>query len=98
MMELHLNYSKILKTAKEVDLGFEVRNVLKQLPDGSVSDLDILRFRNDCRTAIITALKKIFERSPLKYCFTRYVSCLSPELIARNATVASKRMKYSIEY
>jgi len=46
------------------------------------SDLDILRFRQECFNFIKEIFGKILERSPLKFkLITRSISCFSPHII-----------------
>jgi hypothetical protein len=45
------------------------------------SDLDILRFRQECFNFIKEIFGKILERSPLKFKLTRSISCFSPHII-----------------
>lgn len=59
----------------------------------TISELDILKFRNECLLFIKGICSKITERSPLKYPLLKDVSCFSPKLILNNPEIAKSRLK-----
>ncbi|GBM98061.1 hypothetical protein AVEN_121488-1 [Araneus ventricosus] len=50
----------------------------------------------DCATAYKTFCEKVFEKSPLKFQFTKGISCLDPSVII-NSTIADKRLSVCLE-
>jgi len=82
---------KNLPTAIQVKLSYTVKDAILQVRK-DVKSKDILLFRQDCRTALISMTKKILERSPLKYKFTCAASCLDPAVLSTIPDVCLKRL------
>ena len=51
-----------------------------------------MQFKMQFRKFIIALIKKMVERSPLKYKATRAISCISPSLILYNRMTSEARM------
>lgn len=58
-----------------------------------VSDVVKLNFYSGCQTFCTSTLRKLAERSPLKYPLVRGLSALKPATMATSSTVAIKRFK-----
>lgn len=78
-----------LCSTKSINLGVATSAALKK---SSMSDLQQLRFRQDCKVFVKGTVDKIIERSPLKYPLTRAASSLSPSVICRSKKLAEQRM------
>lgn len=87
--------SENLITAKQVDLGFATKDALRNSKKSK--DLDILQFRNNCRTAFVKMIEKIIDRSPLKFKLTKWISCLDPAVIAFDYKTAENRLTKCLE-
>lgn len=93
---IDISDSKNLLTAKEVDLGFATIEALRKVKH-KVKEIDVLRFRQECRTCLQVLCKKLLERSPLKYALTKSISCLDPE-IALHSNIRDKRLKSTLQH
>ncbi|KAJ8665634.1 hypothetical protein QAD02_007296 [Eretmocerus hayati] len=79
-----------------VDLGFENRDALQAV--GTKYPVETLnKFRKDCKKCLTAIVKKLIEKSPLLYNMPRYISCLSPYLIADDFVLAEKRLVLRLE-
>lgn len=75
----HLDDKNNIRLAKNIDLGFAVRDSIRSCRD-KLSDKDLLIFRQECLTSFIATCKKLLERSPLQYKLTKAVSFLDPRI------------------
>lgn len=55
--------------------------------------MQIMEFYQECSLFTREMCKKIFEKSPLKHNFVRFVSCISPSTINNTPDAAKKRME-----
>lgn len=95
LCNIQLTEANLLSSTK-VNIGFAAKVALNELkldPAGK----DVLLFRTSCKAYFVGFLKKMFERSPLTYPFTRFVTCLNPELIAHSPDIAKKRLQFCLE-
>jgi len=53
---------------------------------------EIMSFRISCRKFLVAAIKKVLERSPLKYKSTNAISCLNPNTILYNRSTSELRI------
>lgn len=88
--------SENLISAAVIDLGFATKTALKNNPK-SPSGKDVLVFRRDCRDAIVGVLKKLQEKSPLKYKMTVALSCLDPAVVCDKPDDAKSRFDDCLE-
>jgi hypothetical protein len=65
-----------LKTLHSTDIGFAASSVCKN----STSQMDELKFREECRTCSIF-VTKLVAKCPLQYSFVKGVTCLDPEVM-----------------
>lgn len=49
------------------------------LQDTKISDLRVLEFRRDCMQGLTNIVRKVQEKSPLKYATVRQMACLDPQ-------------------
>lgn len=85
-----------LLPASKVDIGFATNAALKQSRVKASDDL-VVKFLNDCKNGLVKMIKKIQERSPLRYNLTRYITCLDPILISEHTDLAQSRMDSCLE-
>ncbi|XDV11176.1 hypothetical protein PO909_000186 [Leuciscus waleckii] len=82
------------------DIGLGAESVLKVLQSKSsnrVGDLTVLEFRRDCIMCLSRIVKKMQEKSPLKYPTVRQIGVLKVSLTKELlASVASARTRYRI--
>lgn len=92
--KIDLNKVENLKSCKEVDLGYGTRQSLRN--SGKHSDLEVLQFRKDCRSAMVAVCSKLLEKSPLKSKMTKGISVLSPD-VTLNANLRDSRLKIVLQ-
>jgi hypothetical protein len=90
LLALDLTANENLLELRKVDIGFQTEKLLKEV---KASDKDKLAFRLECRNFLLGTIKKIVERSPLKYKLVRALSALDPSLQQKNPELAQTRMK-----
>lgn len=61
-----------------VDLGFLTKSEIRKVK--SCKDLDIWMLRKDAKRALKTFIKKLVERTPLKYSLTEHLTSLDPKV------------------
>ena len=54
-------------------------------------------FPEECKNAVIEILKKLKERSPLRYPLVRSAVCLNPQYLVENKETASHHMRFFFE-
>lgn len=67
-------------------LHFSVQN-------SKCSDLRVLEFKRDCMQGLSRIVKKIQEKSPLKYSTVREMDCLDPTVMSRDPDGCKAKMK-----
>ena len=55
------------------------------------------KFREECKNAVIEILKKLKERSPLRYPLVRSAVCLNPQYLVENKETASQHTRFFSE-
>lgn len=80
---------KIVKP-QDFEMDFATKVELKKMKS-FLSDKQILDFRRDMIMCIIYMAEKLLERSPLKYPFTKSISCFDPKIIVSDVGEATKR-------
>ncbi|XP_067143074.1 uncharacterized protein [Centruroides vittatus] len=83
-LKIDLNANENLVHLKNLDIGFGVKKVLKEL---KVSDKDILCFIRDCQKVLKVMTQKIIEKGPVKYKCVKALSSLDPEIIKMQSNV-----------
>jgi len=90
LKENHKVYSKI-------DIGFMAEKSLKSAVDQKtkkkISDKELMQFRMESKEFLIKLVKKIMEKSPLKYSLARNMSSLDPREMG-NAAKESNMKKF----
>ncbi|KAJ8666106.1 hypothetical protein QAD02_007768 [Eretmocerus hayati] len=80
----------------KIDLSFKTSGALQQIKP-KLADEKFTQFKRACRTSHLTIVKKLFEKSPLLYKMTRYITCLNPSLIAHKPVLAKKHLEVVLE-
>ena len=82
----------------EIDIGFAAKTTLeKALRDKKISQLQVLEFRKECESMLVTTVTKIQERSPLKYNLARRLSSLDPRVMVSNQEKATKMFQQVLQ-
>lgn len=70
---------------------------LQTEPGGRVGELSVLIFRRECRQALVTMVKKLQEKSPLKFPVVRAIACLDPTSMHRDPEWCLTKMKTTVQ-
>ncbi|CAM4573936.1 unnamed protein product [Leuciscus chuanchicus] len=87
-------------SASLTDIGLGAESVLKALQSKSsnrVGDLTVLEFRRDCIMCLSRIVKKMQEKSPLKYPTVRQIACLDPSVMSRDPEWCKGKMKSLVQ-
>ena len=75
----------------EADIDFAAKITLEKVyKEKKISQLQVLEFRKECESMLVTIVVKIQERSPLKYNFARKLASLDPRVMVSNPDQAIK--------
>ena len=78
----NIEKAKNLTSSKSIDCGFVAMRLLATITrDKLASERQILEFRLDCRNILRTLVKRLQEKSPLKYGLVRNLTCLNPQTL-----------------
>ena len=80
MFKLELDTAGVYVHPQDLDLYHSAKSGLRATKDGK-DKKSVLKFKTECLEYLKATIKKIMQRSPLKYAITRGMSCLSPEVI-----------------
>lgn len=76
--------------AKSIDIGFGASSCCRNL-----KEIDVLRFRNECKHFMVILVEHLNKKSPLRKKFVKGASCLSPNVML--SSVRSSRIKIALE-
>lgn len=82
-------------SAKHVKLGYSVHAELRKVK--GCSELEILKFRNECKLMLKTICLKLLEKSPLKYKLCKAISFCDPTFLARSSSSCLKRLELALK-
>ena len=75
----------------EVDIGFAAKTTLRKFTKRKrLVNFQVLEFRKECESMLVTTAAKIQERSSLKYNFARKLASLDPRVMVSNPDQAIK--------
>jgi len=94
LIKIDLSDKSNLISAKNFEMDFATKDALKEIK--GISNLEILKLKEDMCKCIIGMVEKLCERSPLKYIFSKAISCLDPR-IALDPKIAHKRLTACLE-
>jgi len=80
---LHVNFEDAKNCLKLSELQIGVSTEL-ELKKSTAKDVDKHKFRLECKQCLVKIVRKLAERSPLKYKFVEAASCLAPACILDN--------------
>jgi hypothetical protein len=85
LSKLDVTKSENLCDYAKVDVGFSALKILKGLQAAKkISDRQVLDFRMECRSFLAGVVRKIMEKSPLKYQLVKNMTALDPRLMAKS--------------
>ena len=95
---LKLDLEKERVENKKIEVGFKAEGELKSLlSTKAISECQVFQFREECRQFVVECVKKIFERSPLKYRLARNMACLDPRLMVSDQEHSKSKCKRLLE-
>lgn len=77
--------------AKDVVIGYDTKKAIKEARK-ELKEVEVQKFRVDCRNFLKVLVCKMLTRSPLTYPLTRASTCLDPALIANDKGIAKQRL------
>ena len=80
VFKLELDTAGVYINPKDLDLYNSAKSGLRSTNHGK-DQKSVLKFKTECLDFLKATIKKILQRSPLKYSLARAMSCLSPEVI-----------------
>ena len=80
VLNIDLAADKNMLPSSSVNVGFAASNALKKLTS-TVQVTEVRKFRQQARNMIVALIRKVLERSPLKYPLSLFISSLSPTQI-----------------
>lgn len=95
LCNLDLDKERLLKEAKDVTLGFAVREQLRKCRS-QLTTAEIGQFRKECRSFIITIVKKLVKNCPLHKNIVKGATCLNP-LNMTDERKASSRVDMALQ-
>ncbi|XP_063731290.1 uncharacterized protein LOC134858964 isoform X2 [Eleginops maclovinus] len=90
LTKLDIGDKNILMPVHCVDIGLGAEEALK---NSKSSDLRILEFKRDCMQGLSSMVKKVQEKSPLKYSTVRQMDCLDPTVMSSDPDGCKAKMK-----
>ena len=79
MMKIKFDDTDSHVDIKKLNVGFKTDSMLKELiTTKKISERSLLDFRTRAKTMLIGIVKKLIERSPLKYSLRRNMAFLDP--------------------
>ncbi|XP_041668456.1 uncharacterized protein LOC121526132 isoform X4 [Cheilinus undulatus] len=98
LVRLDVADQKIWVNLKEADIGLGAEVALKDLQRKNIiGELTDLEFRKDCVKGMSNILKKVQDKSPLKYPIVRQVACLDPTVMYSNPDWCQGRMRSLVQ-
>ncbi|KAK9976520.1 hypothetical protein ABG768_021725 [Culter alburnus] len=94
LTKLDLSEKKNLLLPQKIDIGLGADKALK---DTKISDLRVLEFRRDCMQGLTNIVRKVQEKSPLKYATVRQMACLDPSNMFRDPDRCKEQMKCLVQ-
>lgn len=94
LLKIDFDDNNIYCPYKQIDLGFRTKKFLKE---SQASESEKLCFLRDCRYFISALIKKLIERSPLKFKATKMFSCLDPNNLFNDMDLSKKGFNQLLE-
>lgn len=87
LLKLNFEDNNIYLGYSQIDLGFRTK---KFLTECKVTEGEKTQFLKDCRCFLKALVKKLVERSPLRYPIVKAASCLDPEVLCNEISAKEK--------
>ncbi|KAK5648365.1 hypothetical protein RI129_003257 [Pyrocoelia pectoralis] len=81
-----------LKPFNEIDIGYSTRKYYNRLLK-NVTEREKQQFLLECQKFLQASVKKILERSSLKYPLTKAITCFNPKQISASKSASCNRLK-----
>ncbi|XP_058628346.1 uncharacterized protein LOC131538490 [Onychostoma macrolepis] len=94
LTKLDLCEKKNLLLPQKIDIGLGAEKALK---DTKISDLKVLEFRRDCMQGLTNIVRKVQEKSPLKYATVRQMACLDCSNMFRDPDRCKEQIKCLVQ-
>ena len=91
LIEVDFTNKDNVKPLHSIDIGFAASAACKD-----ASGLDVLKFREDCRTYLQHVCTKLIAKCPLKYKLVKGATCIDPEVMI-NDTLRQSRINAALE-
>ncbi|KAF3851983.1 hypothetical protein F7725_005338, partial [Dissostichus mawsoni] len=107
-MDVHIRYwddgcvrarylgSQFLGHGRAEDLLHHIK-ALQSKPGSRVGELSVLTFRKECKKGLAAMVKKVQEKSPLKFPVVRHIACLDPTNMSRDPEWCIGKMKSVVQ-
>ncbi|KAI4830872.1 hypothetical protein KUCAC02_002475 [Chaenocephalus aceratus] len=70
---------------------------LQSKPGSRIGELSVLTFRKECTKGLAAMVKKVQEKSPLKFPVVRHIACLDPTNMSRDPEWCIGKMKSVVQ-
>lgn len=94
VMLLDLQEPTNLIEVDKVDVGFSTKKLLKE---AKVPQREILGFKYECQKILVAIVKKLLDKSPLKYTLVKGLTSLNPQIIYQQPSLGQTRMESVLE-
>lgn len=82
----------------KIDIGFAAEHEVKRLLNiKAISDKQVMEFRFECRAFLVSMVKKLVEKAPMKYPLVRHMSCLDPKQMATDKDGSISKLKKALQ-
>ncbi|XP_028973959.2 uncharacterized protein LOC114830660 isoform X1 [Esox lucius] len=85
--------SRVHLRAVDIGIGAEAAIKERQRQSRSTEELSVLQFRKECMEGLSKIVKKIQEKSPLKFPTVRQMTCLNPAVMYSDPELCQGQMK-----
>ncbi|KAF3837642.1 hypothetical protein F7725_009410, partial [Dissostichus mawsoni] len=79
---------------QDIDIGLGAESILKSTKG---VELTALEFRRDCMQGLSNIVRKVQEKSPLKYPTVRQMACLDPSVMYRDPDRCKRQIKCLVQ-
>ncbi|XP_073714812.1 uncharacterized protein [Misgurnus anguillicaudatus] len=100
MITIQVSDEKNWVSLKNVDIGLGAESAIKALQSksgGKIGELSVLTFRKECLQCLVKVVRKLQDKSPLKFPMVRQIGCLDPTRIHQEPEWCIKQMKSVVQ-
>ena len=91
LVSIDINDTTLHQSYQKIDIGFRTQRSLQEVKNKS--DRDVLQFRMECKSFMITLLKKLLAKCPLNFPLVQALSCLNPNLMIRDVAACRRNFR-----